>query len=81
MIIELLTRKEHPLESSTGTTDATTASIKAINWVRQKAKDCIHKINEYQEVKTKCLAHYWQQHIQDFCLTRASNKSATKFDS
>ena len=71
-------KKRNPFQSSTGTTDATTASIKAINWVRQKQRELIQKVNEYQEVKTKCLAHYWQQHIDTFAAARASRKSATK---
>jgi len=71
-------KKRTPLESSTGTADAITAAIKAINWVKQKQRDLLEKVNEYQEVKTKCLAHYWEEYFQDFCLTRASNKSATK---
>ena len=71
-------KKRTPLESSTGTADAITAALKAIVWVKQKHRDLLEKITEYQEVKTKCLAHYWEEHFESFCVSRASNKSATK---
>ncbi len=71
-------KKRTPLECSTGTKDARSAALKAISWVKEKQKDCLRKITEYQEVKTKCLEHYWEEHFIDFSSTRASRKSVTK---
>ena len=70
--------KRRPLESSTGTRDATTAALKAISWVKQKQKDCLQKITYFEEVKTKCLEHYWEEHFDSFRESRASRKSLTK---
>ena len=71
-------KKRTPLESSTGTADVRQASLNAITWVKEKQKECLLKITELVEVKTKCLAHYWEIHFDKFAAGRSIRNSATK---
>ena len=69
------TKKRRPLESSTGTADARQASLNAITWVKEKQKDCVYKINEIVETKSKCLEFYWDEHFENYASTRNKNSS------
>ena len=69
------TKKRRPLESSTGTADARQASLNAITWVKEKQKDCVYKINQIEETKTKCLEYYWDEHFENYASTRNKNSS------
>ena len=70
------TKKRRPLESSTGTADARQASLNAITWVKEKQKDCVYKINEIVETKSKCLEYYWDEHFEKYTTARSKNSSA-----
>ena len=70
------TKKRRPLESSTGTADARQASLIAITWVKEKQKDCVYKINEIVETKSKCLEYYWDEHFEKYTSARSKNSSA-----
>ena len=69
------TKKRCPLESSTGTADARQASLNAITWVKEKQKECVYKINEIEETKSKCLEYYWDEHLEKYIATRSKNSS------
>ena len=72
------TKKRRPFEKSTGTDNAREAALTAISWVKEKSKECVEKIDEIEEVQTKCLAHYWSEHFDLFEKTRSNRTSLTK---
>ena len=72
------TKKRRPYEKSTGTTNAREAALTAITWVKEKAKECVVKLDEIEEVQSKSLSNYWNIHFDLFSTSRSGRISITK---
>ena len=69
--------KRRPLQVSTGHIGIREAALAAITWCKAKQKELVENYIDLVDIKTTCLAHYWDQYFEKFCENN-NNLSRTK---